>query len=297
MKKFVLFLACTLVIGYGNAVFAHPHHGCHHRYHYHGYYSGSNVYVIRTDFNQTQSNFHNCNNRQLLTETTTHYLSNGGRRTYVNHTILNPDGTVFIANCSSVHHFIFNNKHYFIIKQGKYSKLLTEDGQQLNKRNYTYLKEIAPNRFLARYEKRYGIIDLEENLITPLKYNKFEQITDKLFISKLNGFYGLVDCYGNILFDNSYDKIKPLYDTFLLEKYNKYGLADMNGNLIAEVKYDKIKKLKEYILLKADKCYKVLDANGNFISDKSYKKIKIERNRLLGKTNDKYWEEIKNNEV
>ena len=284
-------------MGTGSGAFAHPYHSYHGGCYYRGYYATSNVYVIRTDHHQTQSSFHNCNNLQLLTETTTHYLSNGGRRTYVNHSILNLDGTIFIANCSSVHHFIHNNKHYFLIKQGKYAKILTEDGQQLNKRNYTSLREIAPNRFLARYEKRYGIIDLEENLIIPLKYNKFEQITANLFITKLNGYYGIVDCYGNELFDNSYDKIKPLYDTLLLEKYDKYGLVDMDGNLIADVKYEKIKKLKEYILLKANKQYQVFDANGKTISNKCYKKIKIERNRLIGKTNGNYWEDIINAKI
>lgn len=302
MKKLATFVIFALILGSGTYACTPPHHGYHGGYYggryYHGYhYSGSSVYVIRTDYNETTSNFTNCKDHSLLTETTTHYLSNGGRRTYINHNILNKEGTILVANCSSVQHIILNNQHYFIVKQKKHYKILSDNGAQLNKRTYTYLKEIAPNRFLARADKRYGIIDLNEKLISQLKYNDFEQATDKLFITKLNGYYGIINYNGDTLFDNNYDKISTLYDTFLIKQYDKYGLADINGNLIAEVKFDKIKKLKEYILLKYGKNYSILDATGKPLGDKSYRKIKIERNLLMGQIKGKIWEEIKINGV
>jgi len=249
------------------------------------------VRLVGTEQSQYETKFPNCNEHALITETRVNFYSNGSTREYKSHTIINADGTVIISDCSDVKHIIYNKKHYFIAKCGPEYRVLNSDGEYILMRGFKKMEEIAPNRLLVMYEKKYGIIDLNVDTIVPIKYSSFEQIDNNLFITKLNGYYGILDISNNIKIKNEYDSIKPLYDTFLLKKEGKYGLCDLKGNILYEAKYDKIKKLGEYILVKNDKKYFVLDSSGKRLCEKEYRKIRLERNQLQGQEEGK-WENI-----
>ena len=288
MKKFccltlLLFLLTTPVL-------AHPHY-------YRGYHGGSNVYLIKRDYDEVQTSFSNCAHFKLLSKTTRDYYSNGARNTYTFYTILNSDGSVFESNILDVKHVIHNNEHYFIINRGKGYVILNEKGEQLSKKTYSKITQITPNRLLVRYEKLFGIIDLNENIIVPIKYKKMEQISQKIFLTKLNGYFGMLNLENELLIKNEYEKIERLYDTFILKKYGKYGLCDTNGKIILDAKYDKIKKLGEYILIKQDGKYGVFYSNGVKITDICYKKIELKRNTLQGKDTHGKWVEIQSQSV
>lgn len=145
------------------------------------------------------------------------------------------------------------------------------------------MKEIAPNKLLVKLDKKYGIIDLKENVVTPIKYKKFEQVGQNLFITQLNGYYGMCDNSNNTFIKNENDSIKQLYETYLIKKMEKSGLADKNGKIILPVEYDKIKKLGEYILVEKDNKYGVLNSTGTIIAEPIYKDIRLNRNTLEGK--------------
>ena len=152
---------------------------------------------------------------------------------------------------------------------------------------------IKANRILVRYDKKYGVIDLAEKTIIPIKYKKFNEISDGIFLTKLNGYWGVLDINNNILINNDCEMIKPLYETLVIKRYGKYGLADLNGKILYEPKYKKIKRLGEYILVKDGKNYFVLDFEGQKVFDESYKYVRLERNRLKVKSSQKSWINIK----
>lgn len=278
MKKIALCFVLGLILSANTTVEAHYCHSHH--------------YITYKDYFQEEQNFVNCDRHYAVKETTVYYYSSGGRSTYVTNTIFNEDGSVLVANCSNVKHIIYKNKHYFTFYKNKHYQIIDEQGNCLSLRNYKSMSEIAPNRFLVKYEKKYGIIDLNENIITPFKYKEFKPVGQNAFITKLNGYYGMIDSSNNILLKNEHDKIKELYETFLLKKYDKYGLADKQGRLILPVEYDKIKKLGEYILIEKNNKYGVLDSTGNIIAEPIYKKIRLERNNLEGKVAGNSWQSL-----
>ena len=299
MKK--IFLSCLLALSICTMTYgACSHHGSSHHAHapYHGNHpcnstSGNNsVYIISRDFSKTEQKFPNCSKHYMVVETVTYHYSDGSRRSFSNCTVYNTDGTVLIDGCSGVKHIIYENKHYFIICKGS-CYLTDEEGNRITQKTYSSIKEFKPNRLIVKRDKKYGIIDLKENVIVPIKYQKFITEGNGIFITKLNGYWGIVDCENNILVKNDCEKIKSLHDTILLKQYGKYGLTDLDGKILYDIKYDKIKKLGEYILVKEGKKYFVLDSDGERINDFSYKKIKLERNTLLGFTDDKEWIKIK----
>ena len=300
MKK--IFLCCLIALSVCTVSYgACTHHGGCARNHapYHGNRpchsssGGSNqVYVVGQNFSKTEQKFPNCTKHYMVVETVTYHYSDGSRRSVSNCTVYNNDGTVLVEGCSSAKHILYENKHFFIIcKGGCY--LIDDNGNRITQKTYSSIREFKPNRLIVKRDKRYGIIDLKENIIVPLKYQKFITEGNGIFITKLNGYWGIVDSENNILVKNDCEKIKSILDTILIKRYNKYGLADLNGKIIYDVKYDKIKKLGEYILVRDGKKWFALDSDGERLNDFSYKKIKLERNTIYGLCDDKEWVEIK----
>ena len=305
MKK--IFLCCLLALsictvsygachhsgGHNSGCASHAHAGHHGHHHSHGSSSSSqSVYVIGKDYSKTEQKFQNCSKHYMVVETITYLYSDGSRRKFLNHTVYNSDGTVLAADCRSVNHIIYNNNHYFIIsKNGSF--IIDDKGNRITQKTYSSIREFKPNRLIVKRDKKYGIIDLKENIIVPIKYQKFNIDGKGIFITKLNGYWGILDSENQILVDNDCEKIKSLHDTILLKRYGKYGLADLNGKIIFDIKYDKIKKLSEYILVREGKKYFILDSDGEKINDFSYKKIKLKRNTLYGLGDDKEWVKIK----
>ena len=299
MKK--IFLCCLLALSVCTVSYgACAHHGncAHNHAPYHGNHpshssSGNSqpVYVVSRDFTKTEQKFPNCTKHYMVVETVTYHYSDGSRRSFNNCTVYNSDGSVLVSGCSNAKHILYENKHYFIIcKNGCY--LTDSDGNRLTKRTYSKMEEFKLNSLIVRHDKRYGIIDLKENIIVPIKYQKFITEGNGIFITKLNGYWGIIDSENNQLVKNDCEKIKSLYDTILIKRYKRYGLTDLDGKILYETKYDKIKKLGEYIIIKDNKKYFVLDSDGERINDFSYKKIKLERNTLYGFGDDKEWVKI-----
>ncbi len=260
------------------------HHHNHNYNHQTSSHSESHpVYLVRTEQNSHDENFPNCTKHYLKTQTTINYYSDGSRRTYINSTIYNKDGSVIVSDCNRVNHILYNNEHYFIICKNKGGcSIINSKGNATIENNYSKIEELAQNRFLVKLNKKFGIIDLKENIIVPIKYQKFEKINKKIFITKLNGYYGILDIENNILAKNDCERIKQLFNTILLKRYGKYGLYNLEGKAIYNIEYDKIKALGEYILVKKDKKYQILDFYGNQISDLKFDKIKLKRNTLYG---------------
>ena len=208
MKRF--FIITILIISlYSGTVNAHPHyHGG--GYGHYRYSSCSNhVYIVRSDYNKSETNFSNCNSHYLLTKTTTNYYSNGTRRTFSAYTILKNNGEILAENCSFVKHIEVNKEHYFIVKKDKICSIINSVGNSITTKDYRSITELAQNRFLVKYEKFYGIIDINENFIVKPFYNKFKPVSSNSFLTKLNGYYGLIDINGKMLLKNKYDKITP----------------------------------------------------------------------------------------
>ena len=284
----VSYAACSHAGGHsGGRGCSHSHHG--HNHSHHGSSSSSQpVYLVKQDYSKTEQKFSNCDKHYMTVETVTYHYSDGTKKVQTNCTIFNADGSVIESDCSGVKHIIYNNNHYFIVRKGG-CYLIDGSGNKLTKRNYSKMEEFKPNRLIVKYNKKYGIIDLEEKPVVPIKYQKFITEGNGIFITKLNGYWGIIDSENNVLVKNECEKIKPLSETILLKRYGKYGLCDLDGKMLFDIQYDKIKTKGEYIIVKNGKKYFVLNSDGERINDFSYKKIKLERNTLYGLTDDKEW--------
>ena len=295
---FVLALSFSLIpVSYAKTSHSHSGHSCsqcrnhnhHHNYNnYHSSSSSNNVYLVKTDSTTSEQKFPDCNDCHMITETITKYYSDGSKRIYLNSKIYDSKNAVIASDCSSVEHIVYKNNHYFAICKNRGGcSLINEKGENITKRSYSMINKIADNRLLVKFDKKYGIIDLNEKTIVPIKYQRFQKIGEKTFITKLNGYWGILDYNNKVLVKNDCEKIRPLYDTILIKRYGKFGLANYDGKILYDVKYDKIKKFGEYIVIKKNDTYQLLDSEGQKISEDEYKKLKLKRNTLYGYTKDK----------
>ena len=253
--------------------------------------SSSCVYLVGKDFTQSEEKFLDCDKHFVVKDITTYLYSNGTRRTQVSATIYNMDGSVLESGCSDVEHYIHENLHYFSFYKNRKYQVIDEKGLIYTVKNYKKMKEIAPNKLLVKLDKLFGVIDLHENTIIPIKYKSFEQIGQDLYLTKLNGYFGMINSSNKVLIKNEYDKIKPLYETYVLKRKDQYGLTDKNGKVLLPPIYNKIKKCGEYIIVQKGKYYGVFDATGGQLFPFIYKDIRLERNTLQGKTNQS-WENL-----
>ena len=176
-KKIFIILALLLTV---NSVQAHPRH---YNYGY-GYSGCSNcVYLLKSDFYQKTQTLPDCEDHSILIDTTINYYSNGAKRTYSTYSVVdNKKETIILSDYLDIKHVLVNNKHYFLAKNGREYKILNGKGHVIGSRQYSTMKEIAPNRFLVSINKLYVIIDINENIIAPIKYKSIEQLNKNLFM-------------------------------------------------------------------------------------------------------------------
>lgn len=282
MKKFYLVLALLLLVGLNGSVQAR----CHAHYH------STPVYVVRSDYFETEGNFPDCKDHFYVAKTTINHYSNGTRRTFNNYTVFDKNETIILADCNDIKHVVHNNKHYFLARKGSTYQIYDEKGSLKTVRNYTKMAEISKNRVLVRVNKKYGVIDLNEKIVIPMKYKSMKKFNKNLLLTKLNGYWGILDLSNKQILPNEYDSVKQIYDTYRFKKQGKFLLVDLNGNLVSDIDCDSIKKLGEYILAKKDGLCKVYDSEGRLLTAQEFKKVKLERNSLQGKLPDNTWVKI-----
>ena len=145
MKKIVFLLLISALFLSTSSAFAKPTHypsSYTHPSHYYNSGSSSN-YVVRSDFIRDEHTFPDCKDHSLIKETTVNYYSNGSKRAYSRFTILDSKGAVLESDCTDVKHTIYDNKHYIVLKKGKYYKIMDGNGNIISSRNYKKLSELS----------------------------------------------------------------------------------------------------------------------------------------------------------
>lgn len=143
---------------------------------------------------------------------------------------------------------------------GKEYNYIADEIVLISKEIYSFeaqanIREI--NKLIIKKNKKYGIINLQEELILPIEYDSIiptdvneQDITGNIVITKKNGVCSLLRADdGEILWSNQYENIIPcvfnsdLYQIdsiFLVKEKGKYGCVGLYGNVILPTIYDAI---------------------------------------------------------
>ena len=143
--------------------------------HYHSS-SSTSVYLVGREVIPNVQTIADCNEHSATSETFVSYYSNGTSNSYTYYTVLDAKGNVLATDCTDVKHTIYDNVHYLLLRKGGKYGIYSHDGQLISNRSYTTMYEIAPNRLLVKANKMYGVVDLLENTVVPIKYKEFKSV-------------------------------------------------------------------------------------------------------------------------
>ena len=125
---------------------------------------------------------------------------------------------------------------------------------------------IGSNVCVVRDTKKslYGLADKNDNLITPIKYNKYNVLSSKEVCFFEDQKCGVLDLNGNIIVPFLYDCIakSEKSNIFFGRLNNKYGIINIKNNKKSDIIYDDIDIFKgsEIIKVKKNEKYGLLNS-------------------------------------
>jgi len=217
----------------------------------------------------------------------------GYRHGYINYEGKNILNTEY-NEISRVNDIIDNNNSYLIYaKNGQYGVI--KNKEKLLKNEYQSIRYDDSNKvFVVEKSKKYGISNLEGNVIVPVQYNQIDitgiylyaQDAQGVTVYNNNGTQANINSNVSIL-NTSNEKYKIRINN---ENGTKYGVINKKGEKLIEEKYNYIDYLYEdyFIVSQEDGKLGIIDDNEN---------VKIEINKdILQKIQDTYLVQAVGNE-
>jgi len=140
--------------------------------------------------------------------------------------------------------------------------LVDSNGRKISFQEYDYLEEINPNLFIARNDKKYGLINGLSQSLVPFEYQEIKCLKTNVLRFKYDNKYGLMTFSGSLILPANYSYLEKIDDRIL--KYNdagsistsqtgviknmQVGLMDYKGNIISSPTYSYIDKIDNYLL-------------------------------------------------
>jgi len=179
---------------------------------------------------------------------------------------------------------IENSEEIFLITENNGQFGIYRNNKMLLENEYQSIEyESDVNGFIVEKNQKYGVADLNGNIIVPIENVKLEVKGQSIYVQK-NGnsevydkygkltnlsynmvikdtendnykitietkgnddYYGLIDQNGNVLIENEYLYVEYVYDNYFIVcgKNGKFGIMDGNKNVVLELKYDLIQKM------------------------------------------------------
>lgn len=192
----------------------------------------------------------------------------------------------------SIVSFNFKNeiKNFFLIKsiQDKYG-IVNEKREDVIPIKYDSLSIVATgdiNIIIAREKNRFGILDIENQIVLPFDYTKIEYFGNKqdYFYVHQGDYMSLTDKDLKFLFPFVYSEIQPdvfnEQNRFIVQQNGKFGIIDRSNNIILPIEYDYISNWVEYgpkniHNIQKNQKYGLVDTDGKIIMPITYDKVLI----------------------
>lgn len=129
------------------------------------------------------------------------------------------------------------------------------------------------NIILLEKNGKYGVNDLDGNIILPIQYDNM-QFSGKIITAEKDGSQLVFDANGNLQKDSSYISVMPTNSEvyFITIKDNgKYGLVDNNNDVLIDNKYDYIEHaFDNYFIFSNEGKLGIIDNSGTVIIKNQY---------------------------
>lgn len=196
-----------------------------------------------------------------------------------------------------------NNYNIAITSQDEY-KILDNNKNAITKEIYEDIKSIDGKYYIAKKNGKYGIIDINENILVDFDYNilhilsgtniiqglildnsiteLFDFNIQKIASMEKANIY-IMDNYVSICSDNNIlyfnkegqtVKNTDIYNNelYAIKENGKWGFADGDGNIVVNPKYDMVTEFNSYGFagIKVEDKWGIVDSNGNVLVEPVY---------------------------
>lgn len=188
----------------------------------------------------------------------------------------------------------------FVIKEGKNEKLINDEGNVVLEDGFDKIEQIlqysSKKGVIFVKDNKYGVMDVDAEIIVPAEYEKIKEAKDNIFIAKKDGKYGIVDTDKNEKVEFKYTNItyNNVADIYLAEdeNYNTNILDNQFNTKLTGILSD-IDTDKGYMKLKIGDEYKYY----NFKFEEKTNKDVLSNTLFLSKKDGKYGFVNSKNEV
>lgn len=190
--------------------------------------------------------------------------------------VMDENGSILIQpkyKCAS----IIDNNRIMVITQNNKVRIIDNNGKVIKKihNRLDYIKEFVGEIAICKLNDKYGLIDVDGNIIYDIKCDYIEYLSNGQYLIYRNNKCGIIDSKGKIVIDISYKNIKLLDDgNYCLYLYNQVIITTNKGEVIFTVSNCSLEDVKfGYIIKRRSNTSKnlkvtLLDKKGNNILTK-----------------------------
>ena len=184
-------------------------------------------------------------------------VDNYGNYGYVDH-----DGNL-IVDCLYDYINSFNGHYFSVILNGA-NGLVDVNGNQLAE----YSRKISDNHVLEYRFEKFGVRDMDGNLIAGYEYDDISDFCDGIAVAKKGNLFGVIDEFGNTVVECEYGNISSFNNDGIAKtsKGNLVGYLYDFGRGVIDCKYDSIYEFSgELLYVKYNGTKGLINKNGEFL--------------------------------
>ncbi|MCI6152131.1 MAG: WG repeat-containing protein [Fusobacterium perfoetens] len=153
-----------------------------------------------------------------------------------------------------IDNFKMDNNKNILITQDKKTSLIDKNGKLLIGENYDYILYTKEDKAVVSLNKKYGIVDYQNNIVLPFKYDEVYFSGKNIITKKDNKYY----------FNEKELQINKIYpstnDVLVYDLNEGFGLIDIKNNKMSKKMYREIApKFNEYILVSNEDKYTIIN--------------------------------------
>jgi len=148
--------------------------------------------------------------------------------------LIGKDGTIILPARYS--YFRAESK-YWMVRDGAFWGAVLPGGKEIIKTQYDKVSLAFGNSFIVNKDSKTGVLNVNGNIVLPLKKQKISTAS-KCFIIEKDSLFGLAGINGKTYFSPKYKELKELNpDYFAYTENKKVGIISTTGNVIIKPQF------------------------------------------------------------
>ncbi len=128
---------------------------------------------------------------------------------------------------------------------------------------YEAIGKFSEGRARVKLLGRWGYISKDDQVIINPNFDEASDFMNGLAIVTRSGKTGVIDIQGNLLLPLRYDSVQRVNDLFLLSVGNQKGVSDLKGNVLIEPRFDHLQLVPNgLVIVRSDNKWGVLTTDG-----------------------------------